>query len=446
MAVSGERRTAYGGTTAEAGGGSSALLGGNDEILGWLDVLLKGKPEQQALARTEIGMILEARGFSDDAEEAYWTNVQARSVDRRSYERLIALYQLRRDRLSESLVRRQMDEVFARPEAPTPSRPDHPARPVQSARPSQLARPTPMREPNNAPVSLARQLTSPDLPALPASPALPVLAAQPVRRLRGARRADEAPAATPAKPVDAAPQHADAPSQRAIAPAGPQAVHVTEVMPAQPLPGQTNGRRRARLLPNPGPSHRRYGARGGLIALQPTTIFAFVIASFGAAALIAFLLISWDRGSGSRLATSGAGQVPTRCADASVRFPGAHDPRGAVASAYRQQGVDVEAQRPGSARLTVDQAEQVIGGWIGASLLLEHAGQPAPKLNEWLDAESTRPSLANAILAGRHLDTMLTPDEWTEIRSWPASNCEGAFLQDPRNTVLVRLIERVVAK
>ena len=109
------------------------------------------------------------------------------------------------------------------------------------------------------------------------------------------------------------------------------------------------------------------------------TIFAFLIASFGAAALIAFLLISWDRGSSSRLASAGAGQVPARCADASVRFPGAHDPRGAVASAYRQQGVDVEAVRPGSPRLTVDQAEQVIGGWIGASLLLEHAGRAGPE-------------------------------------------------------------------
>jgi hypothetical protein len=94
----------------------------------------------------------------------------------------------------------------------------------------------------------------------------------------------------------------------------------------------------------------------------------------------------------------------------------------------------------------VDQAEQVIGGWIGASLLLEHAGQPAPKLNEWLDTDSPRPTLANAMLAGRHLDTMLTPEEWTEIQSWPAATCEGAFVKDPANAALVRLMERVVAR
>jgi hypothetical protein len=180
--------------------------------------------------------------------------------------------------------------------------------------------------------------------------------------------------------------------------------------------------------------------------LRPATIAAFVLASIGAAALIVFLFIWSDRGTGSRLASAGASQVSTRCADGSVRFPGANDPRGAVASAYRQQGVDVEAGRPGSPRLTVDQAEQVIGGWIGASLMLEHAGQPAPKLNEWLDTDSPRPTLANAILAGRRLDTMLSPEEWSEIQSWPASTCEGAFVKDPRNAALLRLVERVVAR
>lgn len=145
----------------EAGGGSSSLLGGSDEILGWLDVLLKGKPEQQAVARTEIAMILEARGFADDAEEAYWTNVQARAADRRSYERPIALYRLRRDKLSESLVRRQLDEVFAAPDPP---------RPARALRPAEPRAPREPRQPSNAPVSLARQLTSPSPPAQPTTP------------------------------------------------------------------------------------------------------------------------------------------------------------------------------------------------------------------------------------------------------------------------------------
>jgi hypothetical protein len=62
-------------STAEAGGSSSPFLAEHTTIIGWLDVLLKGKPEEQAVARTEIAMILEQQGFADDAEEAYWTNV-----------------------------------------------------------------------------------------------------------------------------------------------------------------------------------------------------------------------------------------------------------------------------------------------------------------------------------------------------------------------------------
>jgi hypothetical protein len=438
MAVAGERRLAPNrGASGAAGEASASLFAGNDEILTWLDVLLKGKPEQQAIARTEIAMILEARGFADDAEEAYWTNVQAGAADRRSYERLIAMYQLRRDRLSETLVRRQLDEVFSKP-APTPPAP---AAPSGSARA------------HDAPVSLARHLTGPNRPAQPAPP---------VRRLRGARRADDdaAPAGSPplgrraAEPEDNA-ASADhrlrslpAPATQHRESAGRQAVPVTEVLPAAASsPERTGEHRRARLAPNPHPSYRRYRMTGGgLIALQPTTIMAFVLASVGVAAMIVFFLVFSDRGIGTRLALTGSNQLPARCADATRRFPGATDPRGSVASAYRQQGVDVDAPRVGGARLSADQAELVIGGWMAASLLLENAGQTPPKLNEWLDPASSHPTLANAIVAGRRLDTMVTADEWAEIQSWPATTCGGAFMHDPRNTSLIGLMERVVAR
>ena len=175
-----------------------ACSAASDAILGWLDVLLKGKPEQQEHARTEIAMILEARGFDDDAEEAYWTNVQARSTDRRAYERLIALYQLRKDRLSESLVRKQLDEVF-RGDASRPrsTRSPYSAQPSQARRrrpgPRPQPRPIPSREPSRrpglarAPVDLAGAVRSP----------VDVLR----RAGRAARSAGcAAPAATPRRP------------------------------------------------------------------------------------------------------------------------------------------------------------------------------------------------------------------------------------------------------
>jgi hypothetical protein len=218
---------------------------------------------------------------------------------------------------------------------------------------------------------------------------------------------------------------------------GARAVTADDILSAPA--GHARRPRRAKLSPHPG-----RGLGGGSIALKPTTILAMVLACFGVAAIVVVLMVGTGR-AGVRIPTL-ADSVPARCTDAGLRFPGANDPRGAVVGAYRSQGVDVEQPRAGGPRLTADQAEQVIGGWMAASLFLEHAGQTAPKLTEWLDSDTDRPTLANAILAGRGLDSMLTQAEWAEMSSWPASNCEGAFLKDPRNAGVVRLIERVVTK
>ena len=91
-----------------------------------MDLLLRGKPDEQAHARTEIGLILEARGDDAAAEDVYWANVQTRASDPRAYQRLLVLYQKRGDRLSETLVLRQMETVFGEadggvdPSSPTP--------------------------------------------------------------------------------------------------------------------------------------------------------------------------------------------------------------------------------------------------------------------------------------------------------------------------------------
>ena len=80
------------------------------------------------------------------------------------------------------------------------------------------------------------------------------------------------------------------------------------------------------------------------------------------------------------------------------------------------------------------------------SLRLEHDGQQAPSLVEWRDPASARPTLANSILAGRGLDSMVTAAEWSEMQSWQSTTCEGAFLKDARNGELVKLMERVAPK
>jgi hypothetical protein len=40
----------------------------------------------------------------------------------------------------------------------------------------------------------------------------------------------------------------------------------------------------------------------------------------------------------------------------------------------------------------------------------------------------------------------LTPDDWREMQSWPADTCEGAFVQNPANADVMRLIGLVVIR
>lgn len=507
MSVPGERPDSPGGSAAEQTNSALPLVASNSDILAWLDVLLKGKPEQQALARTEIAMILEARGHLEDAEEAYWTNVQARSTDRRAYERLISLYQVKGDRLSESLVRRQLDEVFhgapsaaaaseagqapsaqglptsqhgpgqngAHPAGPGPRAPaPRAARPGGNPGPASVKRVRRLRDP--APDGIlpeaAPQSASPPPEPPPLTPP-PVTATGPgaaaghayaaivhaAMLQAGARTPPAAPSpAQPAQPTPPQPQPQPRPVQPAPVAPAPMPVAVqpyTEAIPVR--------RRPSPLSPHPEPvASRRRFTTSGLIALEPATIGAFLLASVGAATIIAFLLIAAERGFGSRTTAGASGsnapaatgpfnaasQLPPRCADAALRFPGLNlsDPRGSVAAGYRENGVDVDLPRPGGARLTPDQAAQVLGGWMAISLLMERSGQPPPTLASWLDSETDRPTLANAILAGRRVEGMITPDEWATMRGWPATTCEGAFLHDPRNASAVRLMERVVAR
>jgi hypothetical protein len=467
---------------ANAAAASSPFLTEHADIIGWLDVLLKGKVEDQARARTEIAMILEERGFADDAEEAYWTNIQANAADRRAYERLIALYQGRKDRLSESLVRRKMEQVLSTGATPLGTETGKPWTPAALPAAGQATAPA-----AKAPASRAPSATSGQDGAAQS-------VARPVRRLKRAARqagndsraegrdnprrgdlpapaarqvAPVARAATPGAPAAvaaartaAAPQpHPNTRPTRAQAPAPvqhAQSLPVNEaVTPAASAADSAQRRHRyAALSPNPG--KRSWRPPEGLIVLQPATIAAFLLASVGAAAVISFIILAFDRGgvvpvaaASAQTGQSGqAGQAGSgnRCSDASARFPGVNDPRAAVVAAYKQQGIDVDAPKPGGPRLTADQAELVVGGWMAVSLLMEHSGQPSPSLAQWLDPGSNGSTLANAILAGRGLDSMLTHEEWSDMRSWPSTTCEGAFTRDPRNAGPMKQIERVVTK
>ena len=223
------------------------LLTEHAEIIGWLDILLKGKSEDQAQARTEIAMILEAKGFADDAEEAYWTNVQARSTDRRAYERLIALYQHRQGPSVRVAGRSKLEEVFAGPEPPRVAHPQPATAPV--SRP--LLRAADASRTRRL-VSLARQLTSPTcrgrIPApgrrAPARSASALLRAA-LRRPRGAHSAPRRPLAArlPAPFHRSQVSRPSRPWRRLVVMCSGDRGRAGRVR----FPGRSDGRRRARL-------------------------------------------------------------------------------------------------------------------------------------------------------------------------------------------------------
>lgn len=85
----------------------------------WLTLLREGDEQEQQLARTELGLILESRGLLDEAYEAYERNVQEGVSDRRPYERLAALARARNDVATEARALRLLASLLD-PPAPAP--------------------------------------------------------------------------------------------------------------------------------------------------------------------------------------------------------------------------------------------------------------------------------------------------------------------------------------
>ncbi|MGE3271231.1 MAG: hypothetical protein AB7P40_20945, partial [Chloroflexota bacterium] len=84
----------------------------------WLALLRDGSEAEQQLARTELGLILEARGLLDEATAAYAQNVQDGVADRRPYERLAAIARLRGDVAEEARLLRALADLLAPPLLP----------------------------------------------------------------------------------------------------------------------------------------------------------------------------------------------------------------------------------------------------------------------------------------------------------------------------------------
>lgn len=93
----------------------------------WLALLRDGTDEERRLARTELGLLLEARGLLDEASEAYERNVADGVADRRPYERLAALAHRRGDAATEARALRALANLIAPPvEVDLAAGPSHP--------------------------------------------------------------------------------------------------------------------------------------------------------------------------------------------------------------------------------------------------------------------------------------------------------------------------------
>src|SRR5687768_17588734 len=99
-----------------------ASPGAEGDVGRWLALLRDGTQDEQQRARTELGLILEARGLLDDAFEAYARNVAEGVSDPRPYERLAVLARARGDHATVARVQRALADLLA-PSPPAPASP-----------------------------------------------------------------------------------------------------------------------------------------------------------------------------------------------------------------------------------------------------------------------------------------------------------------------------------
>src|SRR4051812_23312084 len=102
----------------------------------WLGLLRDGSDQEQQLARTELGLLLENRGLLDEAAEAFRANVEAGVADRRPYERLAAIARQRDDPTTEAWALRALANLLD----PTGTDPP-PVAPVDAAMPETVDEP-----------------------------------------------------------------------------------------------------------------------------------------------------------------------------------------------------------------------------------------------------------------------------------------------------------------
>jgi hypothetical protein len=467
----------------------NASPGAEEDVGRWLALLRDGSEEERQLARTELGLILEARGLLDDAAEAYERNVADGVADRRPYERLAALARARGDGPAEARALRALADVLAPPvPAPTPQPPPPQAgegEPDESANAGASGLDVPGADAPGSivmpAISIAADADTRDVleadtaaivPAVLAAPDQPVLphaavdagAAQPARDAGPSAEDD----AAPAPPSARGRKHADEDPGIALH-------HVLESHPEDAhhhpthRPAERAGQGLSRgmvalailvslLVVVVGARLVWHGVGGDDVepesAAPPPTVAGPVLPP---ATIELRLIATTPSPLPSPIATRTPSPtatpsltptpLPPRCADAQLRFPETGDPEEAVRAAFRdyltRQGVTNDPSSSlfaGLGEAYAARHDEVVAGWVGVILQRERRGLPAFPLADFVASD-----VVVAVGPGEYqLRATISPQGWTEMRSWPAETCEGAFMRSPANARWVDLMQASV--
>jgi hypothetical protein len=136
-----------------------------------------------------------------------------------------------------------------------------------------------------------------------------------------------------------------------------------------------------------------------------------------------------------------------RCTSATLRFPETRDTETAVRAAYREflarQGVTIDPTSTlfaGLGQAYAARHAEIVAGWMAVALQREQRGLRAFSLADYVASD-----VVVATGPGEYqLRATVSPQGWSEIRGWPATSCEGAFIRDPANAHWVDLMQASV--
>lgn len=400
-------------------------------------MLRDGSEDEQQRARTELGLLMERLGLVAEAAEAYKANVDAGVSDRRPYERLAAIARAEGNAALEAATLRALTDIIDPPAAPPGERPT--VESVQASAPALEGQAA--HGPAPVPVNGVMSVAGPVGRRVQAWRQSTVAGATGLRDL--ARRASPG-RGKPRELLQALPDGRAGVHWGALvagvvvtllvlvvgstmlsarfgtsSAASPPSPAVDSPAPILPVVADA---------PSPAPVDVRLIAEARALA-SPTVVPPSPVALV------------------SPLPSPTLVALPERCANASLRFPETKDTEAAVQTAYREylarQGVTIDPTSTlftGLGQAYAARHAEVVAGWMAVTLQRERRGLSTFSLTDYVASDVVVATGPNEY----QLRATVSPQGWSDITSWPATSCEGAFIRDPANARWVQLMQAAV--